>query len=218
MQKKAQHTKTKPSETKKHNNEKEDILEMPVRNGALIVATSITNNLDKRVCEEATGLKIDIATAYTIDSDEDAKYKEKNLLTIVPEKLKNKKYDTLVLQGGSIEVTNIELKEENVQTWKKKVEESSTKLFNLAEESIKSNPGLKVIIVERIPRFDPITKDPAQIKSQLSKHGNSVYHNLWMNKGCPKNIKIMDLGLNCFGPLAFLVQEVLMESFMMAFI
>ena len=49
--------------------------------------------------------------------------------------------------------------------------------------------------------FDPINKDPAQIKSQLSKHGNSVYHNLWMNKGCPKNIRIMDLGLSCFGPL-----------------
>ena len=94
-------------------------LEPEQRKEVLIVGTSITNNLDKRVCVEATDLNIDIATAYTIDADIDAKYREKNFMRIVPEKLKKKKYDTLVLQGGSIEITNLytkdEEKEENIQ-------------------------------------------------------------------------------------------------------
>ena len=171
----------------------------------LIVGTSITNNLDKRVLENATELHTDIATAYTVDSAIDAKYTDKNFLRVVPEKLNNKKYDTLVLQGGSIEITNLDTKvdkgEETVQQWKDKVEASSVKMFTLAEESIIANPGLEVVIVERIPRFDSLTNDPAQIKSQLSQYGNSIYHKLWVERGCNINIKVHDLGINFYGPL-----------------
>ena len=133
--------------------EKEDIKE-PIK--VLIVATSLTNHLDRRVCEKKTGMQIDIATAYTVDADSDARYKEKIFKKIVPDKLKYMKYDTLVLQSGGIEVTNLdtkeETKEESLQSWKKKCQTSSIKMFNLAEESIKANQGLHVIIVERIPR------------------------------------------------------------------
>ena len=179
------------------------IPEKEIRKEVLVVGTSITNNLDKRVCANATNLNIDVATAYTVDADIDARYKEKNFMTIVPERLMKKKYDTLVLQGGSIEITNLNTKdeEEDPKNWKKKVEASSTKMFNLAEKSIEENPGLEVIIVERIPRFDSISNDPKQIKSQLSLYANSIYRNLWVEKGCPKNIQIQDLGLNCYGAL-----------------
>ena len=81
------------------------------------------------------------------------------------------------------------------------MESSSVKMFNLAEKSTLENPGLEVIIVERIPRFDSKQCDPAQIKSQLSQYGNSIYHKLWVERGCNEKIKIQDLGLNCFGPL-----------------
>ena len=171
----------------------------------LVVGTSISNNLDKRVCENLTDLTIDVATAYTVGPDIDAKYREKNFKKIVPEKLKNQKYETLVLQGGSIEITNINTKDESkemhFQSWKNKVKKSSEEMFNLAEESITAYPDLKVIIVARIPRFDSTYSDPAQVKSQLSQYGNSVYHNMWMDRGCPPNIKIHDLGLDCYGQL-----------------
>ena len=42
-------------------------------------------------------------------------------------------------------------------------------MFELAEKSILENPGLQVIIVERISRFDSFSNDPAQIKSKLSQ-------------------------------------------------
>ena len=107
---------------------------------------SITNNLDKGICERSVEQNIDVYTAYTVDADIDAKYREKNFMRIVPEKLQKKKYDTLVLQGGSIEVTNLntreELKDKNFPAWRKKIEESSIKMFELAEKSILENPGL----------------------------------------------------------------------------
>ena len=73
------------------------------------------------MCENATNLNIDVATAYTVDADIDARYREQNFMTIVPERMMKKKYDTLVLQGGSIEITNLNTKdeEEDPKHWKK---------------------------------------------------------------------------------------------------
>ena len=71
---------------------------------------------------------------------------KKIFLKVEPDKLRAKKYDTLFLQGGSIEVTNIntkdESKENNVSNWKNKVNKSSEQMFNQAEESIAAYPGL----------------------------------------------------------------------------
>ena len=115
------------------------------------MATSITNNLDKKVCQNASGHNIDSATAYTIENDIDARYPTKNCVSTVPAKLKNKKYDTLIVQGGSIDINNINTKdepiEEHLNSWKNKVKKSSERMFKLAEDSASQHPGLEVIIV-----------------------------------------------------------------------
>ena len=72
-------------------------------------------------------------------------------------------------------------------------------MFNLAEESIAAYPGLEGIIVSRIPRFDSISNDPPQIKSILSQYGNSLYRNVWMDRGCPTNTEIHDFWMDCYG-------------------
>ena len=134
-------------------------------------------------------MKIDIATAYTIDADIYARFKEKNCIAIAPENLKKKKYDDLVLQGGSIEITNLFIKDDDDSpNWSKKIETSSLKMFKLAEEYIVANPGFEVIITERIPRFD--SNDPKQLKSQLSMFANSIYCNLWVSQKYKKKYRI----------------------------
>ena len=50
-----------------------------------------------------------MAVAYTVDEDDDASFKHKNFLKVVPERLHAKKFDTLVLQGGCNEVSNIKI-------------------------------------------------------------------------------------------------------------
>ena len=56
---------------------------------------SHSKNLDKDIFELYTESKIEMLTAYTVDADSNAKYKEKNLLSIVPHELKKKECDVL---------------------------------------------------------------------------------------------------------------------------
>ena len=75
-------------------------------------------------------------------------------------------------------------------------------MFKLAEESLEQNKDLKkVILVTSMPRYDPVEKDPFSIKEKLNKFGNSVYHSMWMQKGCPKKMSIEDQRLDCQGEL-----------------
>jgi hypothetical protein len=153
-----------------------------------------------------TNTKVDIAVAYTVDSDKDAKYPERNFTKVLPEKLKRRKYDTLVLQAGCNEISNLNVKSKftakDVSVWEEKVRQSRTKLFNLAEESLKKEKDLKdVIIITSLPRYDPEEVDPCSIKAKLNQFGNSIYTSLWMQRGCPKNIVIQDQKLDCYGDL-----------------
>ena len=172
----------------------------------LIVADSHGNNLDCNILEEAINAKVDMATAYTVDADVDARYKHKNFLKVVPERLVRKEYDTLILQGGCNEISNIDLTTnatpQIVRGWEEKVRRSRAKMFNLAENSLKNNPNLKkVIILKSLPRYDPSAVDPSSIKAKLNQFGNTLYTSMWMEKGCPKNIEIEDQNMECHGPL-----------------
>ena len=170
----------------------------------LMVADSHSYNLDRNVFKDQTNTDIDLAIAFTVDEDEDAKYSNKNFLKVVPERLKKKEYDTLIMQAGSNEISNINVKSPplNITLWERKVEESRRKVFKLAQKSLKNNPSLKkVLILKSLPRFDPSTVDPSSIKSKLNNFGNAVYDSMWLKSGCPKNIQIVDQQLDCQGPL-----------------
>ena len=132
--------------------------------------------------------------------------KHKNFLKVVRERLQNKKYDTLLLQGGCNKISNIKIKAspsaKEVQEWEEKVKKSRVKMFDLAEQSLKNNPGLsKVIIIKSLPRYDNAKSDPCSIKSKLNQFGNTLYTSMWMAKGCPATIEIVDQNLDCHGPL-----------------
>ena len=51
---------------------------------------------------------------------------------------------------------------------------------------------MKVIIVKRLPRYDPLHQDPLRIKQSLSEYANSYYDQLWFKKGGPKNIHVVN--------------------------
>ena len=55
--------------------------------------------------------------------------------------------------------------------------------------------------LKRIFRCDPLNDDPAQIKYKLSEFGNRVLDDIWLSKGCPKNIHIVQQSLECSGNL-----------------
>ena len=173
----------------------------------LWVGTSISKTLDIHKFQKETKTSIKSVKAFGITREENQLYPETNFTDIVPEVIKNETPDTLVLQGGSIEITNIDVKkalmdpnkdiEEYKEDWFAKVEKDSSNLFAIAERAIKDKPNMKVIIVKRLPRNDPLVSDPIGIKKKISKFGNNAYDQLWFKRGAPKNIHVVNFDLGC---------------------
>ena len=189
-----------PKETSKNNNAN--------KNDKLVwVGTSLSKTLDIHKFQNDTKSSVKTVKAFGIKREENHLYPEMNFTEIVPEVIEEDSPDTLVLQGGSIEITNIDVKqalmdsnkdiEDYKEEWFSKTEKDSSNLFDIAERAIKKKPKMKVIIVKRLPRNDPFISDPLGIKKKLSKFGNNVYDQLWFRRGAPKNIHIVNFELGC---------------------
>ena len=128
---------------------------------------------------------------------------QSSFAAVVPEAVKGA--DTLVLQTGSIEITNIDVNkammdeskeiEEYKNEWFNKVEVASSSLMKIAEECTAANPNLRVVIVKRLPRFDRRSKDILGIKSKLSEFGNSFYDQLLIKSDYSYRIHLAELNL-----------------------
>ena len=169
------------------------------------VGTSHSEALDVEQFERATDTQLTVERAKTIENEEHSE--DMNFSAIVPEIVKKGEIDTLILQAGSIEICNIEVnkglmdEKKDMKTFKsecyERVEKDSVNLFNVAENAIANNPRMSVIIVKRLPRYDRSSNDIIGIKSQLSKFANHVYDQLWLKRGSPSNIHIVELELGC---------------------
>ena len=124
----------------------------------------------------------------------------------------------LILQTGSIEISNINVNDAVMDTkkdigvykeeWFNQVEEDSKNLFKVAEDAIKKKPDLEVIIVKRLPRFDRSSQDIIGVKSKLSSYANAVYDQLWLKRGSPSNIQIEIITLVAKSMLVIFIQIV----------
>ena len=170
------------------------------------IGTSLSNVLEKDKLEKNLDVNLSVVKAYTIEKESSSYFKEKNFSEVVPIEVENKDIDILVLQSGSIEITDLDINEAVLDTtkdlsdykreWFKKVEDTSEKLFDIAENALRKNRNIeKVIIVKRLPRFDRGSDDILQMKSKLSEFGNTCYDQLWRKRGSPENIKIVNIDL-----------------------
>ena len=145
--------------------------------------------------------------AFGIQKESNQLYPEQNFARIVPKVLENENPDAIVLQTGSIEITNLDVKKAMMDTdrdidsyrkeWAAKVENDSKNLFDVAENAVKVNPELRVIIVKRLPRFDSLASDPLGIKTELSKFANKTYDQIWFRRGGPKNVHVVNFDFDC---------------------
>ena len=165
--------------------------------------TSISKVLNIKKFKEDTKADLKVVKAYCIQ--EEGLFPKSNFCSIVPAELEKQKADVAVFQTGSIEITNLDIKKAMMDDqidikdyeieWFRKVEDDSTNLFNLAIDVTAKQQDLEVVILKRLPRFDPISEDPIGIKKKLSTFANNVYNQLWAKHGSPKNIKIKSLQL-----------------------
>ena len=170
------------------------------------IGTSLSKALNKNKFEQDLNVDLSVSRAYCIKEEDKAKYKKENFEEIVPKVIVREEPDILVLQTGSIEITNIEVNEalmdkdsslvEYKKIWFDKVEQDSKNLFEIAQDALKNKNSLeKVVILKRLPRHDRSSSDFFSIKSELSKYANSIYDQLWIKMGSPKNIVILELDL-----------------------
>ena len=172
----------------------------------LFVGDSLSRKLNLSVVKNITNMDIKRAEAFIVGNDDPkAKIPSKNFVETVPRELENENVSTLIIQGGTNEISNLDVRgniEDKIEAMKEEVRVSSKKLFNLAEESLKYHDGLeKVIILKRMFRCDTIRNDPSQIRAKMSEFGNRVLEDIWLTKGCPKNIIITGQHLECEGDL-----------------
>ena len=176
------------------------------------IGTSISKALDSKKLEEDTNMKVKVVKSYGIKRECNQRFPASNFTEMVPKVIKQDNPDAVVLQTGSIEITNIDVKkalmdpfksiEQYKQEWTDKVKDDSNNLFNVAKTAVKMKPDIEVVILKRLPRYDPKSTDPLHIKQSLSELANSVYDQLWLEDGGPKNIHIVSLDkMECFGYL-----------------
>ena len=177
------------------------------KNKLLFVGDSLSRNLNISVIKNVTDMNVKRAEAFVIAKDDPkASFPAKNFTDIVPKELSQDCYSTLVLQGGTNEVSNLNISgnvTQKIEILKDEIKKSSENMFELAQRSLSENSSLeKVIILKRIFRCDLPKDDPSHIRSKLSEYGNRVYDDIWLSKGCPGNIIIAQQPLECQGPLA----------------
>ena len=97
------------------------------------IGTSISNVLDKKRFEKDCNVKLRMVKAYCIDEEENARFKESNFAAVVPKVTKEKDTDVLVLQTGSIEITDLDMKQAMKDT-KKSIEEYKREWFAKVEK------------------------------------------------------------------------------------
>ena len=140
------------------------------------VGTSISKVLNHNKFEHDVDVKLTAVKAYCVK--EEGRFPKDNFQAIVPKVVRAGNIDTLVLETGSIEITNLDVHKamndpkkdikEYKKEWFLKAEEASNDLFRVAEEAIEADKNLNVIIVKRLPRFDRGKRDIMMIKSTLS--------------------------------------------------
>ena len=89
------------------------------------VGTSLSKQLIKSRLEEDLKVDLNVERAYCIENEPDAHFSDRNFRAVVPKAIENENVETLVLQTGSIEITNINVNKatkdpkKNIEEYKK---------------------------------------------------------------------------------------------------
>ena len=168
------------------------------------VGSSVSKELDENKLEEDCDANVEFIEITSITDG------PKSLTKTVPEVLENDDVDLLVLQAGESEISNIPVNDAMLDTtkdvavykreWFKQVEEDSKKIFTVAENAVKENPDLHVVVMKKFPRFDKGSSDVLSLKPSLSNYANGVLDQLWIKAGSPENIKVSEVNLNIEKP------------------
>ena len=165
----------RPSRSSPLPSQKTARLQTSRRPKVLFITDSIGSNADIRHLEEATNTLIYSEKAFGAAYKADAYNPNRNFNYVAMNAPRNRNYKYLVMQGSTTDITNLNT-EDNFEYLKQEVSIASKNMITAARNALKTYPGIeKVLILDRIPRFDKSEADPLHLKSTLSDFGNTVY-------------------------------------------
>ena len=178
----------------------------------LYIGDSISANVDFNTLEIATQAEIVAAKAYSSVHDttknvakHPAKFPASNFNDVVPNELKKAEYQSLILQAGSVDITNLKTKDDPtkyMEYFRQETVISAKNLFSTAVNSLKVQPTLtKVVIMKQIPRYDPSHVDPLALKATLSLLFNNTLTDLWMESPHKDKIFVGNHNIECTGAI-----------------
>ena len=109
---------------------------------------------------------------------------QNNFTKVIASELNKEKYQCMILQSGSVDITNLNTKDEPskyTEYFKQETVMSAHNLFNAAVNGLKVQPTLnKIVIMKQVPRYDPANVDPLGLKPSLALLFNNTITGLWM--------------------------------------
>ena len=178
---------------------------------ACIIGDSVSDNLDHRVIANAMKCKLRTAKAYsTLEDHEEnvaksrTKFPHKNFSNVIESELKKEDTNILIIQAGSIDITNMKTNGDNtkryIEYFKQQSHLSASNLFTKVSNAFVANPSLqKAIIMKLTPRYDTSENDPQSIKSALVQIYNDTLLKLWIESPNKDKIHIGSHSLECAG-------------------
>ena len=167
------------------------------RNKLLYVGDEIAQNVDFKYLENKTKTLINPLKAFTSTSSASTSPNPlPNFKDVVFEELSMNNYRYLVLGPCSTDLSLLETSQdttENLNALEERVLTAAKSMFSIAETSLEKLPALeKVILMNMLPRFDPVTSDPLALKPQLVNLFNSFYSQLWSRSQYRSRIYVCD--------------------------
>ena len=178
----------------------------------LFVGDSISGHANINIIADATRSKIVTAKAYSAVFDdvankakEAAFFPQKNFLQVVPKEVTKDNFDHLIIQAGSVDITNLNTAEnanEYLEYFKQETVLSAKNIFNSVVIALENQTSLKTaIIMKQTPRYDPHNVDPLSLKSALSHLFNNTMMELWMNSPLKDKIYVGSHNIDCSGAI-----------------
>ena len=145
-----------------------------------VIGDSISGYLDHRVIANSMNAEIRATRAYSSlhnttenEASEATKFPEKHFDVVINAELKKAKTDLLIVQSGSVDISNMKTKGDNPKKFSEYFKQqtilSANSLFNSISNALTTNLDLKeVILLKQSPRYAPSSSDPQSIKSALS--------------------------------------------------
>jgi hypothetical protein len=134
-----------------------------------------------------------------------AKFPNSNFTDVVKTQLGKEKFKHLILQAGSVDITNLNTKDDPMQYmeyYRQEAIMSATNLFQAGINALRIQPTLtKVVIMKQIPRYDLTDVDPLSLKAALSLLFNSTLANLWMESADKHKMFIGSHNIDCNGAI-----------------